>query len=591
LETYLQNVTLSIPPLVVDTVFVADSVTSFLSPKKVLFCLGANSGVLPVALNDIGIIRDDEINKLEKFAKLSPTVATINKRNKLLLYEKLLKATKLYVSFLSVNEKNEQLIESSFVSDLVQMFDCDSKEFYHDGDFLLNNSAVQNSNLAVFNNPNLKVATNNFISSLKDWYYFDTESAYFKNLNVLKNLLVANNVDANNLIENLNYKNFYDKIDNAKELFFGKDTTSVSQFESYFACPFKHFLEYGIKLKENTSSEIGAQQFGFILHEFVAKIITPINEHKNQLTAKTVATLASEVMNKVLSNKQYDVFVSNAFNYNAIEALKEEAVRIANALLQMEQQSTFVPKKQESRFGTDKANAIAITTESGLVYLNGVIDRVDYNENEYRIIDYKSGLAEFNSFTEIASGKKLQLFVYIKAEKKQDNVCVGAFYLPLKNDFMKNGDLQDLYKLKGVIANKLSTICAMDNTLLFPQSKSKILPLSRNKDGEFSSTSQRYLLSVSDIEWLSNYAIKLIEVAYKKVVSGDITPHPLKLDKNGAHTSNIGLSNFNLLYGNSFREVEDIKNFDKQKLLFSLNIFNENDSVEFSEDFTLKNKK
>lgn len=603
LQTYLQNINLSLPPLAVDVVFVADSVNSFVNTPKVMFCLGANAGVLPVELNDLGIISDDEINRLNEFAKLTPTVAMINKRNKLGLYEKLLQAQeKLFVSYLTVNEKNETLLPSVFVENITNMFSQEFKTQENVGEVLL--QVVQpygvldskQQQRVLFNNPNQFAATQNFIAVLKDWMYYNQNAVYLQYESMLEQLL-SNAKVAEQLKQNLAYENEYDKIEHAKELYFASDFTSVSQFESYFNCPFKHFVEYGLKLQETTTSEIDARQFGIMLHEFVALVMPLLVAHKKNkdvLQEKQLTELAQGVFAKVLQNPDYELVVKNPYHYHTIKALKLESVRVTMALWEMEQHSKYDFVASELLFGKTKQDAVLLQTEQGNINLKGVIDRVDEFEETYRIIDYKSGgSTNFTNFTDVVSGHKVQLFVYIKGYKTTKK-CVGTFYLPIKDEFVKDGkDSQELYKLQGVLQDSLQTVCAMDDSLLEPQTTSKILPLARKKDGEFDARTTKYLLNQSDIEWVSEYAILLMKQAFLKMLTGDITPYPYDKnnDKKYKHTKLIGLNNFDTVYGNQFRTVQPVPVLDKEKFVFELNVFSAPLGHTFTQEFTLNDKK
>lgn len=609
LETMLEAINLSIPPIELETVFVADSAASFISETKMVFVLGANEGKLPTALDDLGIISDKEINELNQKHKLSPTINYINKRNKFLLYEKLLKAKdQLIISYITVNEKNEELMPASFVNALLQNYvvsndDGEKLSLETNGELLLNNlgyytelkdSYVENFEL---NNISIASATDNLIKTLKDWSFYYDNSNYLTQLNTLFHPVKTFNQHAENYVNNLNHKNVYDKISNAKELFFAKDTTNVSQFETYFTCPFNHFIKYGLKLKESANSTLEPRDFGNIIHEFL-KLVMPIivkNNSDNSLSLQDIIITSEELFLKVIAQKKYEVFVNNPINFNVIESLKQETKRIVTALYEEQQVSSFVPTKYEHNFGNENHNALIIKSNDNEIKLKGVIDRVDVFEDTFRIIDYKTGQSDFNNFTDIASGKKLQLFVYVKAiHNKSKLTPVGAFYMPIKNDYVTDEKEDELYKLKGVIANSLTTIFAMDETLKKPNTKSKVVNLKTTAKGEIGNLGIKFLLSESDIEWLSNYAITLISAAYEKIISGEIEPRPLTTVKNNnSYKFNdvLGLSNFNIKYGNTFRFVENVNKFEKEKLVFQLNLLNENNNLVYNEQFNLINKK
>lgn len=609
LETMLEAVTLSMPPIELDTVFVADSVASFVMPANIVFVLGANEGKLPVSLDDLGIISDNEINELNQKHKLSPTISYINKRNKFLLYEKLLKAKQqLIISYITVNEKNEELMASSFVKALTENFvvqtaDGERLNLETNGELLLNNLGYYTDFTGLYannfelNNIDITSATDNFIKALKDWSFYYNNNNYLLQLNTLMQPVKSFNKLAQEYVNNLNYVNVYDNIEQSKELFFAKDTTSVSQFETYFTCPFNHFVRYGLKLKESVNASFEPRDFGNILHEFLALVMPVIvkNKGNDKVTLDDITMQSEALFLKVINQKKYEIFVNNPVNFNVIESLKQETKRIIKALYNEQQSLSFVPTKYEKSFGNSDNDALEIKSNDGVIKLKGIIDRVDEFNDTFRVVDYKTGQSDFSNFTELVSGKKLQLFVYVKAVQNSSALTpVGAFYMPIKNDYVSDEHEGEMYKLKGVIANNLSTIFAMDKNLQNPNVRSKVINLKTNAKGEIGNLGTKFLLNAGDIEWLSNYAIELISCAYKSIISGNITPQPLALTKsNNVYKFNdmLGLSNFNIKYGNTFRFVENVKEFNKEQFILELNLWNENNNLIYNEQFKLMNKK
>ena len=85
------------------------------------------------------------------------------------------------------------------------------------------------------------------------------------------------------------------------------------------------------------------------------------------------------------------------------------------------------------------------------IKLKGSIDRIDTCNDKFIIIDYKTGDSNFDSFTDVFSGKKLQLLVYEKAFENISGLKpAGVFYLPITNGFSKT---KNNYKQSYVIVN------------------------------------------------------------------------------------------------------------------------------------------
>ena len=158
--------------------------------------------------------------------------------------------------------------------------------------------------------------------------------------------------------------------------------------------------------------------------------------------------------------------------------------------------------------------------------------------------------------------KKLQLLVYVKGASlmlNKEPVC--ACYLPLKNDFSKNDINQ--YKFKGIFIDSLSELNSLDYNL-FDKTKSSI-DVKIKKDGSFESNTKKYCLSKLQIEELANFAFDLVVKAVEEILNGNIEPNPLYANRKSAceFCEYKGLCNFNTVYHNKYRFVENVASADE----------------------------
>ena len=108
---------------------------------------------------------------------------------------------------------------------------------------------------------------------------------------------------------------------------------SVSQLESYNGCPYKYFINYGLKLNTIDDDKINAIDNGNILHEYLYFIV-PIIYSGNY---ENIQKLSIDTLNKVLSKDNYSFIVSNPKNQHLLFALYNEAIRISNGILYQKQ--------------------------------------------------------------------------------------------------------------------------------------------------------------------------------------------------------------------------------------------------------------
>lgn len=165
--------------------------------------------------------------------------------------------------------------------------------------------------------------------------------------------------------------------------------------------------------------------------------------------------------------------------------------------------------------------------------LKGKIDRVDFYENHFRIIDYKSGNADA-SFAELYYGKKLQLFLYALAIKNATGKELsGTFYLPITNAMEKANAEEELYKLTGFYTDNEDIIPAYD-TSLQPEQKSRFVNMSLTKDGKLSKRSNK-VVSQNEMLQMLEYSKQVSIGALSEIEQGKFKASPLKLD--GTHNA------------------------------------------------------
>lgn len=545
---------LTLPPIESDSVFVADYNTSFVQPDKYVFVLGANEGSFPQYEIDAGLISDIDIAEMDKDIKLSPTIKQVNKRLKFKAYETLLKATdKMWISYPS---GTDGAFLSSTVLKLVKNFNgviIQDGSIKQHSPYGLEVDFVQN---ALFNNICKNTAEKNFVEALANIELYESIPNYVKYLNSLYNTLPL----GKELLNNRRRKNNKQNIENIKEVFFKKGTTSVSQFERYYKCPYIHFVDYGIKLKRKEIGEIESLDIGNIFHEYVRDILPILKKNKDKYSDKEqLYALAEDCFEKVLKMEQFEALTNNASNNFTLYSLREESKRIAEALLEDLILSKYEPIFLEKEFLYDGG----IKGKNGVsVKIRGFIDRIDVFDNKFRIIDYKTGSDEFKNYTSLKSGKKLQLFIYEKVfEKDSGYRPVGAFYMPLSNNFAKDDEYG--YKLKGVMSSNLSDIVDMDSSVNTVDGKSKLLQVAF-KEGKISGKGSNLMLSSEQISNLGEFAFKKVQQAMNDVCDGNIQPNPLKESGQSACTycKYRGMCGFDESQGNRERVVENVTTYD-----------------------------
>ena len=524
---------ISILPLGVDQVQIITN-SDLICEVKDLYVLGATDGNFPKREQDLGLISDTEIVSLEGIneKKIEPTIRTINRRERFLVYELLqLPTDTLTISYSDRLANGEEVKNSSLLQNISSLFDENTGGLpiyrfetpYLEGDevtideFVKSLGSVQNAE---------NFLASSFIKYRLGKKYpvsFDKISSLYI---ALKDLIDKDHLNA---FEEINNEKKQESLKTAKELFFKNGRTSISQLENYFSCPFKHFCDFGLKLRPREQASFKALDVGDIMHSVAENFVNFAVKNANV----NVDKFAVNTLEKVLSNEKY----SEDNNRVLINMLKTEVVRLCRALKQEIDISCFKTIATEQWFGgTGKLSGIKIS-ENPEIQIVGKIDRIDQTSDYFRLIDYKTGKIEASA-SDIYYGVKLQLAMYLNAIQDVRRRPAGVLYFPIHNEFADGKEKAgDLYKMRGFILSETDAILNMDKSLSFEKPKSQFIfpTLSTSKknkaSGEIIFKENAGLLSAEQIESISSYAKSLATIATKEILEGYITPTPIKTPK------------------------------------------------------------
>lgn len=211
------------------------------------------------------------------------------------------------------------------------------------------------------------------------------------------------------------------KKENALQIF-TKDQTiygSVSSFEKYFNCPYSYFLNYGLKLYDNSLIDIQANTLGTVAHSIFENLCL---KYGKNYAKRSYEELLLE------SNKQFNelkkIFRNRELELDSIQERFVKDLSQGFAFYQsMEKASKFNPEFLEK-----EVQAIMAQKDNYQLKVKGYIDRVDSYGSQFRIIDYKSS-SKTLSATRIGQGLQLQLPTYTYIIKNQENMNpAGSYY-------------------------------------------------------------------------------------------------------------------------------------------------------------------
>jgi len=471
-----------------DRVVVGDMERTRLKDVKVVFLLGMNEGNIPKSITGGGILSQMEREYLEEHqTSLAPTAKEQVYLQKFYIYYVLTKASKqIYLSY-PATDFHGTALRPSYLREVFQ-------KLYPALEVMQKQpESIENIELEV---QGLDYLTEKLSAEEKDaeelghlmaWYEKSPKfQIHFEKL--WKQLLKG---DAETTIGAAVAKAMYGE----------GNTYSVTRLEKYASCAYAHFLQYGLRLKEREVYEFAAVDMGNLLHcavELFARKVDKGSYDWFTLEDKIREKLAEECVEEVITDYRNTLLFDSSRNEYMIARMQRLVKRAVWAMTEQIKKGVFVPEKLEAPFYIKEGN----------VSLHGRIDRIDtYEEDDkvyVRVMDYKSGAASFD-LTALYNGLQLQLAVYLNAAvalEKKDHagktiIPAGLFYFPMKDPMVSSEADMDDSDVTDALFKELAMegVCNADSDIIHYMdkdcgTKSKMLPVSFNKDGSLSKTSK-----------------------------------------------------------------------------------------------------
>ncbi len=482
---------------------------------KILYILNANEGHFPKTTLKTGVITDTERLNLKEFGL---TLAPDNKRNAMAqpfkIYEILTAPqVKLTLSRSLADSDGKPTIPSPVLKSLKDIFPRLSQKGFMD-----------KTEALLVSTPH---ATIRQILLNKDVDFKNAVSWYNKSPGWKEKF--------NRLTQNKSFILKAQLNEEASRLLWKKElNVTVSRLESFSRCPFKFLMDYGLKLKEREDSKVKINDAGTFVHKIMEEAVKKITDDGNTydtltkenciLIAENVYKYAVDELVKVHPNiSKKDLLLLQRMKKAASDAVLAVAHHI-NA-------GDFIPYRTELEIGKDEILPLEIITPKGnKVKLYGKIDRVDKENEGFRIIDYKSSDKELK-LGRIYEGISLQLITYATALKDTLGKPKGMYYFIFSPKLIEQSvayspdlvqkEMVNAYRLSGFTVGGTDSIINADNAM---DKRSTVIKASVNKDGEIKSS---YLITDKEFEQLSEKAIENMGKFSDKIIAGEFDISPL----------------------------------------------------------------
>jgi ATP-dependent helicase/nuclease subunit B len=205
-------------------------------------------------------------------------------------------------------------------------------------------------------------------------------------------------------------------VERGEELFFRDGKISPTALETYFTCPFKNFVQRGLRLKEREETAVLAVDTGNFIHDLLE--ITA-KKFAQMQTEDELRSFALEQGAELLQKPLYATHADTASGVFFSDKLLKEGADVAVAAYRQIKNSDFVVEETEKN--VDEKD------------FHGKIDRVDGTDKYVRVVDYKTGSIDDKALS-YYTGRKIQMQLYMSAVKGE-RVPAGVFYFPASVDY------------------------------------------------------------------------------------------------------------------------------------------------------------
>lgn len=548
----LEGLKLSLIPPGLDHVTVSPLEQTTIANVRAVYVPGVNDGVLPMRSRGEGILSDVERGQIAAAGlELAPGAAADSFAERFLIYTALTRASNyLWVSYPLADEEGKGLSPSLIINRLKELAGKATVKSLPvepapgaEQDYLVHPRRSISALAA-----GLRLYKNGQVISQAWWDVYNWARQQPGLTSYLLQCLAG--LFHNNTVDNLP-----DKLAGRLYTPGARLKGSVTRFESFRACPFKHFARYGLNLKERPVFRLQAPDLGQFLHAALKKFGERMQTERREwgsIAVEELGEICGEIAAELAPRLQNEILLSSAQYQHVSRRLENTIVRAVTRLAEFDQVSKFKPLAMEKAFGwgADALPPLTYKLTDGITLeLGGQIDRLDVAEHNGRkyllVIDYKSGGA-WLKLPEVYHGLKLQLLTYLLVAQnlakglvgQSDCQAAGVLYYFIKNPSLSAeiplSPEQIAKKLNSMLKMPGWTLAEPDISRLLDSSitgRSEFLKIALSKDDTFWRNCQAYIKTADEFRLLLDYVGQMLITTGCDIVAGDIAIRPYMLEQ------------------------------------------------------------
>ena len=331
---------------------------------------------------------------------------------------------------------------------------------------------------------------------------------------------------------------------NAQKLFGSRMSLSPTTVEGFYRCPFRYFLEHGLKLRPLRRAQLDPIETGSLIHKILYEMLAHLDFGEGY-DRGAVETFIKQQLERYIETVMGGTANKTKRFLYLCRRMRQTILRIADHLHEQFLCGGFEPcaLEYEIREDADVTPLLLEAADGTKIRVAGKIDRIDryYSKDGklyIRIIDYKSGRKQFN-LDDVLYGLNMQMLIYLHCIVKNgkgaysDAYPAGILYMPASDpkpslsqeaqDGQVEQQWKKSYQMNGLLLNDLEVLDAMD-----PGFSGMFIPVSCKKDGTFSSESKKSLASLRELGHIGRYLEKLVCNMAEELHRGRIEALPVE---------------------------------------------------------------
>ncbi len=491
LQAGFEELQVGLIPAKADQVLIGDMERTRLSQVRVLFVVGVNDTNIPGNNTKGGMISDMDREYLTNLGiTLAPTRRQLQFRQHFYLYQQLTKPSeRLYLSYALMDNAEKEIRPSYFIGTVQKLFPKLSVQ-------RISTEKVPE---------HISVLLQQCAGKLRKYAEGSLPEQEYVNLYGI--LRVLQEYGQKELVSGLIQQAF---LDGGREMLDGEIARalygsvlygSISRLEQYAACPYSHFLKYGLGLREPREYVLESADLGNIFHDVLAGFGKDLEQdgyswkdfpeqYGEQKVQEKLAFIREQYGDELLLDK-----ARNGYALTRAERILKRSLKVLKSHMQV---GAFQTYGVEIDFDvTCEWNA----AKELMMQLRGRIDRLDVavveDDMYVKVVDYKSGNKKLELDCMYA-GLQIQLIVYLDSAAKmlaarypRKQIHPAAmFYYRVADPVVSMEGAEDLEGLpetllkeqrtRGILNRDEKVVHLLDNEM---ENSSNVIPLTLKKDG------------------------------------------------------------------------------------------------------------